>query len=112
MTATLVVTDIAKSRLLALGVNRESFLRLWVESGGCSGMLYQAAIDDQESDGDSVIYQDEQMQIITDRDSLPHFDGVQIDYSDDLVSSGFRFTNPNAVRTCGCGSSFSCDRSA
>ena len=112
MTTTLVVTDIAKTQLLELGVNRESFLRLWVEAGGCSGMLYQAAIDEQMADGDSVLYEDDQMRIITDQASLPHFDGVHIDYSDDLVSSGFRFTNPNAVRTCGCGSSFSCSQSA
>lgn len=112
MTATLVVTDIAKTQLLELGVNRETFLRLWVEAGGCSGMLYQAALDDQQADGDSVLYEDDRMRIITDQASLPHFDGVHIDYSDDLVSSGFRFTNPNAVRTCGCGSSFSCSQSA
>jgi iron-sulfur cluster assembly protein len=108
MTATIVVSEKALEQLLLLDVNRENFLRLWVEQGGCSGMLYQAAIDTEESPTDNVLYQDDNLRILTDIDSLPHFDGVQIDYSDDLVASGFRFTNPNAVRTCGCGSSFQC----
>ena len=108
MTTTIVVSEKALQQLLLLNVDRENFLRLWVEPGGCSGMIYQAAIDTEQAHTDNVLYQDENLRILTDVESLPHFDGVHIDYSDDLVASGFRFSNPNAVRTCGCGSSFQC----
>lgn len=72
-------------------------------------MSYGAAIDEEMVDGDETIYQDDAIRVVADPDSLRYFDGLTIDYTDDLVQSGFRFINPNAVKSCGCGSSFSCE---
>lgn len=106
---TIAVTEKARAELINLEVNQTQFLRLWVEPGGCSGMSYGAAIDDELVDGDETIYQDDAIRVVADPDSLQYFEGLTIDYTDDLVQSGFRFINPNAVKSCGCGSSFSCE---
>ena len=106
MTALLSVTDKAKGQLQTLEVNQANFLRLWVGEGGCSGMSYQAVIDDNSTPLDIVLYQDEDIKIVSDNNSRIYLEGITIDYEDDLVKSGFRFINPNAVKTCGCGSSF------
>ncbi len=106
---TIAVTEKARAELINLDVNQTQFLRLWVEPGGCSGMSYGAAIDNETVEGDETIYQDDAIRVVADPDSLPFFDGLTIDYTDDLVQSGFRFINPNAVKSCGCGSSFSCE---
>ncbi len=109
VTMTIAVTEKARAELINLDVNHTQFLRLWVEPGGCSGMSYGAAIDEEMVDGDETIYQDDAIRVVADPDSLRYFDGLTIDYTDDLVQSGFRFINPNAVKSCGCGSSFSCE---
>ena len=109
VTSTIAISEKAKSQLSELEVNRENFLRIWAEPGGCSGMTYQAAIDQEVSTEDLTLYEDADIRVVTDKMSAPLFAGLQIDYSDDLVAPGFRFFNPNAVRTCGCGSSFSCE---
>lgn len=72
-------------------------------------MSYGAAIDDEMVEGDETIYQDDAIRVVADPESLQYFDGLTIDYTDDLVQSGFRFINPNVVKSCGCGSSFSCE---
>lgn len=108
-TSTIAITDKAKEQLAELNVNTENFLRIWAEAGGCSGMTYQAAIDQELTGEDLTLYEDADLKVVADRMSAPLFAGLQIDYSDDLVAPGFRFFNPNATRTCGCGSSFSCD---
>lgn len=108
MTPTIVLSDKAHRQLQALNVSRDNFLRVWVEAGGCSGMLYQAAIDTQIGPEDRILYEDEYLRILSDPQSANFFEGVHVDYSDDLVKAGFRFHNPGAVRSCGCGSSFSC----
>ncbi len=106
---TIAVTEKARTELVNLDVNQTQFLRLWVEPGGCSGMSYGAAIDDEMVEGDETIYQDDAIRVVADPESLQYFDGLTIDYTDDLVQSGFRFINPNVVKSCGCGSSFSCE---
>jgi len=108
-TTQITVTDKAQQELIGLEVNHEQFLRLWVEPGGCSGMSYGAAIDEEMGEGDQIIFENEQIRVVADPESVRYFDGLTIDYTDDLVQSGFRFINPNAVQSCGCGSSFSCD---
>lgn len=109
LTSTIVISEKAKSQLTDLDVSRDNFLRIWAEAGGCSGMSYQAAIDQEFSTEDLTLYEDADLKVVTDKMSAPLFAGLQIDYSDDLVAPGFRFFNPNATRTCGCGSSFSCE---
>lgn len=79
-------------------------LRLRVEKGGCAGMQYVMGLDESRS-GDSVQTQDG-VSIIVDNDSLDFLRGCQIDYVDSLADSGFKLTNPNAARSCGCGTSF------
>ena len=106
MTAMLNVTDKARSQLQNLEVSQSNFLRLWVGDGGCSGMSYQAVIDDAATALDVVLFQDDDIKIVTDGQSRQYLEGITIDYEDDLVKSGFRFINPNAVKTCGCGGSF------
>ncbi len=106
MSALLSVTDKAKDQLQTLDVNHAKFLRLWVGEGGCSGMSYQAVIDDNATALDIVLYQDDDIKIVSDNTSKSYLEGITIDYEDDLVKSGFRFINPNAVKTCGCGGSF------
>jgi iron-sulfur cluster assembly protein len=79
-------------------------LRLFVEKGGCAGMQYGMTLDGQEP-GDEVFPQGA-VRVIIDPESLQYLQGSEIDYSDDLTGTGFRLKNPNAVRSCGCGTSF------
>lgn len=106
MTEFLSVTDKARTQLGKLDVNLENFLRLSVIPGGCSGMSYQAVIDNNTTPFDVLLFEDDAIKIVTDADSRQFLEGITIDYEDDLVKSGFRFINPNAVKTCGCGGSF------
>jgi iron-sulfur cluster assembly protein len=103
---TIQVSERAKQELVKLEATGGSFLRISVVAGGCSGMTYSAAIDNALSDADQVLYQDGDLRIVADGGSAMFLDGLQIDYSDDLIASGFRFKNPRAKKACGCGSSF------
>lgn len=106
MGAAIEITEKAKKQLKELKVDRDRFLRLWVTSGGCSGLSYQAAIDDILAPNDETLYEDDSLKVVSDPKSAQYMQGMHIDYSDDLVKAGFRFHNPNAVSTCGCGGSF------
>lgn len=107
-TTTQVITLTARAReeLIRLEATGDNFLRISVIPGGCSGMTYTAGIDNALADGDQVIYRDEAVRIVSDAGSAMFLDGLHIDYSDDLIASGFRFKNPKARKACGCGSSF------
>lgn len=100
------LSEKAKQELVNLEATGENFLRISVVSGGCSGMTYAACIDNTLSDADQVLFEDAQVRVVADQRSAGLLDGLQIDFSDDLISSGFRFKNPKAVKACGCGSSF------
>jgi len=80
-------------------------LRVGVEGGGCSGMQYALTFDERRAD-DLVVCQDG-VDVVVDATSARYLDGLTIDYVDALHGAGFKFVNPNADRTCGCGSSFS-----
>jgi len=81
-------------------------LRIWVAGGGCSGLSYGMALDDgQPEDGDNVFDHDG-IKVYIDPFSLQYMDGSSVDYVDDLMGGGFKIENPNAVSSCGCGSSF------
>ena len=82
----------------------EKGLRLLVEKGGCAGMQYAMKIDTR-ADGDTV-FEREGVNVFVDAESLVFLSGVQLDYNDDLTDSGFKIVNPNAARSCGCGTSF------
>ena len=80
-------------------------LRVFVESGGCSGFQYGMSFDEPKSD-DSLI-ESEGVSILMDPASLAYLNGSQIDFDDGLHGKGFEIKNPNAQSTCGCGKSFS-----
>lgn len=104
----LEITEKAISELRSGGVGNDAYLRLAVKPGGCAGMSYDMVLDSTLRTGDKIVYTSGDLQVITDPDSAQYLDGLQIDYSDDLIESGFRLSNPNAQKSCGCGSSFSC----
>ena len=80
-------------------------LRVMVSSGGCSGFQYGMGLESQ-SHADDTIVSLEGLQVYVDQNSAPLLTGVIIDYVEDITGVGFRFENPNATGTCGCGSSF------
>lgn len=82
-----------------------SFLRIAVNGGGCSGFQYAYEIDTVRADDDLVIRRDGAT-IAIDQASLEFLKGARIDYVDDLIGAAFKIDNPNAVASCGCGTSF------
>lgn len=83
----------------------ESYLRVSVKGGGCSGMMYDLSIDPDQKDGDSVLEHGD-VRIIIDSKSKLFLHGMTLDYTTGLNGKGFVFSNPNAKGTCGCGESF------
>lgn len=82
-------------------------LRVQVIGGGCSGMSYKLGFDREPAKQTDKIFEFEGVQIIVDSKSSLFLTGMTLDFSDGLNGTGFTFQNPNAKRTCGCGSSFS-----
>lgn len=80
-------------------------LRVGIKGGGCSGLSYSLGFDKESRDGDKIINK-EGVQLFIDAKSLFYLSGTQLDYTDGLNGRGFVFNNPNAAKTCGCGSSF------
>jgi iron-sulfur cluster assembly protein len=80
-------------------------LRVFVSGGGCSGLQYGMAFDDNLRPGDEIVEQDG-VKILVDDVSAPYIHGSEIDYVDSLMGAGFTVHNPNAVRSCSCGHSF------
>ncbi len=83
-----------------------SFLRVSVKGGGCSGLSYDVKFDTEQQEYDRV-FEVGGVKIVCDSKSLVYLDGMTVDFSRDLVGGGFRFVNPNASGSCGCGTSFS-----
>lgn len=81
-------------------------LRVSVVGGGCSGLSYSLAFDNEMKDGDEKITENG-VSLVVDGKSLLYLAGTVLDFSDGLNGKGFVFNNPNASRTCGCGESFS-----
>ena len=79
-------------------------LRVFIETGGCSGFEYGMSFDLPK--GDDQIFESEGVQILVDPTSLAYLDGTNIDFDDGLHGKGFELKNPNAQSTCGCGKSF------
>lgn len=100
------ISDKAKTELKGMGVGGSQFMRISVVPGGCSGMSYAASIDSSLGEADELVYDADGLRVVSDKFSAMYLDGLQIDFTDDLIHSGFRFTNPKASQTCGCGASF------
>ena len=101
------VTDAAFAQLEILvreQTDPANGLRILVENGGCAGLQYAMGLD-HAKDGDEVVEQGG-VKVIIDAESAHFLAGSTIDYVDDLAGSGFRIQNPNAARSCGCGTSF------
>lgn len=81
-------------------------LRVQVVGGGCSGLSYKLQLEREAGDKDRVV-ESEGITIYVDPKTLLFVDGIQIDYHESMMGSGFQFKNPNATGSCGCGSSFS-----
>ncbi|MFM9006021.1 MAG: HesB/IscA family protein [Flavobacteriales bacterium] len=83
-----------------------SFVRVGVEGGGCSGLMYQLKFDNALKEGDQI-FEDNGVKVVVDRKSFLYLVGTELEYTGGLNGKGFVFKNPNASRTCGCGESFS-----
>lgn len=80
-------------------------LRVFVSGGGCSGLSYGMTFAEGPDIGDQV-FETGNVQLVIDPGSISYLDGAEIDYIDSLMGGGFRIENPNAVKSCACGSSF------
>ena len=103
------VTDSAKKqaiRLMEDDGKEGFFIRVGVEGGGCSGLMYQLTFDNERKEDDSSFI-DNDIEVVVDKKSYLYLLGTTLDFSGGLNGKGFVFQNPNADRTCGCGESFS-----
>ncbi len=104
------LTERAAKKIAALlgkeGVSAETGgLRVGIQGGGCSGLSYAMRLDTQARDRDKV-FEEFGARIFVDPKSLLYLNGSTLDYEETLMRQGFVFVNPNAARSCGCGSSF------
>lgn len=81
-------------------------LRVFIQSGGCSGFSYGMGLDENPPREDDEVVDAGGFQVYIDEYSAQYLEGAEIDYVDALMGGGFTINNPNAVRTCGCGHSF------
>jgi|TARA_B100001063_G_scaffold209566_1_gene206639 iron-sulfur cluster assembly protein len=105
----ITVTDSAKRqaiRLMEDDGKEGFFIRVGVEGGGCSGLMYQLTFDNERKEDDSS-FMDNDIEVVVDKKSYLYLLGTTLDFSGGLNGKGFVFQNPNADRTCGCGESFS-----
>jgi iron-sulfur cluster assembly protein len=106
----ITMTDSAVEQLKALlsqqeNANPQMGLRVFVYPGGCSGMSYGMAFEDQPGDDDQTI-EVNGVKLYVDEMSVQYVGGSEIDFENSLMGGGFRIHTPNAVRSCGCGHSF------
>jgi iron-sulfur cluster assembly protein len=97
--------------LIAAQENPCAALRVWVAGGGCSGLSYGMALDESEPEQGDNVFEDSGVRIYVDPMSLGYMDGSVVDFVDDDLGGGFKIENPNAVGSCGCGSSFKTEES-
>ena len=81
-------------------------LRVGVAGGGCSGFEYKLGFDEHVDEQTDTACEMHGVRVVVDRKSLLHLDGTEIDYHNGIDKRGFVFSNPNATKSCGCGSSF------
>jgi iron-sulfur cluster assembly protein len=86
--------------------SEETFLRVRITAGGCSGFSYALGFDQSFDDVADDVVEQHGVKVVIDKKSALYLDGTTLDYHAGLDRSGFHFENPNATKTCGCGSSF------
>ena len=104
-----VLTDVAATKVKSLleQEGRDDLrLRIGVQPGGCSGLIYQLYFDERSLDGD-LVRDFDGVPVVVDRMSAPYLDGATIDFADTIEKQGFTIDNPNAQGSCACGDSFS-----
>ena len=107
-TAQITLTTAAAEAVQELLAKRELSdlaLRVFVSGGGCSGFQYGMALEDNIRDTD-IVTEQHGVRLVIDEISINYLNGATVDYIDEVMGSGFKIENPNAVSTCGCGSSF------
>jgi iron-sulfur cluster assembly accessory protein len=105
----ITLTDVAVTKvadLIAQEGNDALVLRVAVRPGGCSGYSYEMFFDSEVA-GDDIVREYGAVKVVVDSQSAQLLQGATLEYSDGLQDAGFHIVNPNATRTCGCGSSFS-----
>lgn len=103
------VTNAAKSEVKRMFQEHDlndSVLRMGVRGGGCSGLSYTLGFDKEVSDYDKVFEVEDGVKVVVDMKSFLYLKGTELDFTTDLIGGGFKFNNPNARKSCGCGSSF------
>ncbi|WP_134704012.1 iron-sulfur cluster insertion protein ErpA [Ammoniphilus sp. YIM 78166] len=102
------ITESAGSKIKELLTSQENpalFLRVGVQGGGCSGLTYGMGFDEEQKETDQE-FELHGIKVVVDEDSLKLLKGTRIDYKESMVGGGFTIDNPNAIATCGCGTSF------
>ena len=110
MSLSLTITDQAAELVkttMAEIETEDPHLFIYVAGGGCSGLQYGMAVSEGEPEIDDVVVYDKGVKIVVDGKSVKYLDGAIINYKEDGLMSGFKIVNPNAEKSCGCGSSFS-----
>jgi iron-sulfur cluster assembly accessory protein len=103
----ITITDAAAQHLQTLVAEKGEpgkGLRIFIEKGGCAGLQYGMTLD--EAAPDDAVTEHSGVKVIVDPESAAWIRGSTLDYTDDLAGAGFRIRNPNAARSCGCGTSF------
>lgn len=103
------ITEKAAAQLKKLAAAEDPLadgVRVAVKGGGCSGLTYKLSLEHEAREGDKV-YEQHGVKLYVDKKSVIYLVGTELDYSDGLNGKGFTFVNPNAKKTCGCGTSFS-----
>ena len=103
-----VLTDVAADKVQSLlgQEGRDDLrLRVGVQPGGCSGLIYQLYFDERTLDGD-LVKDFDGVEVVVDRMSVPYLDGATVDFEDTISKQGFTIDNPNAQGSCACGDSF------
>ncbi len=103
----LTLTDTALARaktILQKPENQGKALRIFVMGGGCAGLNYAMAIGFVKPD--DYVLESDGFKVVVDQKSMNFLKGMQVDYTESIQSSGFKFNNPNAIASCGCGLSF------
>ncbi len=104
---TLTETAAGKVKTLLEAEGRDDLrLRITVQPGGCSGLIYQLFFDEQLEEQDAIV-DFGGVEVVVDQMSVPYLDGASIDFEDTIQKQGFTIDNPNAAGTCACGDSFS-----
>jgi len=106
----ITITDRAKKEVDRIvdeqNLPESTVLRVGVKGGGCSGFSYTLGFDDTVGEIDQV-FECEGIRVVCDPKSFLYLNGTQIDFEESLMGRGFKFGNPNAAKSCGCGESFS-----